>query len=283
VAAEHLVRRALALVPDDEVDVPLELDLADAIFFSGRPDEGYRTASDAAERAARAGDRIGELSGRLQSGIFNLYIGPDGALAKLESVIAEALPELEAAEDDFALHVVHFARAQVARTLDHNDEEIAATERAMFHSQRTGLPHLVAWLIPAGGAAHFYGSTPVEDLLEWIETRAAEFGPSWRLRHWRADALALLGNFDESRALQTEYREMLEERGNRLALGSHLSQNFAAAELFAGNPAAAAERGGRLPDPRGSRRARVPLDRSVLVRTGALRAWPPRRGRGMGA
>src|SRR5262249_3249753 len=94
VAAQHLIRRALGLMPQGEIDVPLEIDLADALFYSGSPEEAYQSLADAAQRAALAGDRIGELCARLEAGVLKLYVGPDGTLAELDEVIAEALPEL---------------------------------------------------------------------------------------------------------------------------------------------------------------------------------------------
>jgi class 3 adenylate cyclase/tetratricopeptide (TPR) repeat protein len=255
VAAQHLLRRALDLVPD-EVDVALEADLADTLFFSGKPEEAYRSVSAAAERAAMAGDRIGELVAGLQSRIFNLYVEPDGAVAELERVIEEAMPELKASGDHLALHLCYFARAQVARVRDHNDEEIEALEQSMLHAQRTGLPHLVAWLVPAGAAARFHGTRPLAELQTWLDQRETEFGPDWRLRQWRGDVLAMLGRFEEARSLQDEYCRGLEERGNRLNLGSFLSQNVAAVELLAGNATAAAEaaeRGCRILEEAGER------------------------------
>jgi class 3 adenylate cyclase/tetratricopeptide (TPR) repeat protein len=245
VAAVHLIRRAISLVPEDEIDVPLEIDLADALFASGGPEESYRSLSETAQRAAAAGDRIGELCALLQGGVCKLYIQPEGAVAELDDLVAESLPELEASGDDYALNLVHFARSQVAHSRSRGDEEREAQERVLFHAQRTGLPHLVAWAVTGGGAARFYGSTPLPELLTWVEERETQFGPDWRMMGWRAAVFALQGRFEEARVLESEFHRAHEERGDLLNLGSNLSQGALRIELLAGDPAAAAALGER--------------------------------------
>jgi class 3 adenylate cyclase/tetratricopeptide (TPR) repeat protein len=254
-AALHLLRRALDLVPDDEVDMPLEIDVADALF-SSRPQEAQQSLTVAAGRAAAAGDRLGELCARLQAAIFKLYTEPAQSMAELEALAAEALPELEAIGDPLGLRVVHFARAQIAHGLSRFDESAAELDQVTYQAQRTGLPHLVAWAIPGGSAARLYGTTPLPDVLEWIDNREAQFGPDWRLAGNRSAVLALLGRFDEARLLQSEFQQMLEEHGDLLTLGSQLSQNAVVLELLAGNLAAAAataERGCRILEEAGER------------------------------
>jgi class 3 adenylate cyclase/tetratricopeptide (TPR) repeat protein len=256
VAAQHLAGRALALVPEDEVDVPLELDHADALFFSGRPQEAYRSLTAAAERAAVAGDRLGELCARLEAGGFKLYIEPGTAMAELEALIAEAQPELEAAGDDLALSVVHVARAQVAHGFSRFDEEVAELDRAMHHAQLTGLAHIVVSGMPGGSGARLFGATPLSDVLGWLDEREAQFGPDWRHAGTRAAVFALIGRFEEARLLQSEFLQAHEERGDLLNLGAHLSQNAVALELLAGDPtaaASAAERGCRILEEAGER------------------------------
>jgi tetratricopeptide (TPR) repeat protein len=256
VAAQHLIRRALDLVPDGEVDAPLEVDLGMAIFFSGRPEEGHRSLVAAAERAEAAGDRTGELSARVQAATFKLYIEPHGASAELDGLIAEVSPELEAAADDFALYALHVAQKELAHLRSRFDDELAAIEPMVHYAQRTGRPHLIYWASQTGGAARFFGSTPLADCLAWLDERQVHVGPDWHDTHWRSAALAMLGRFDEARRLQAEYHDGLEERGDILNLGSNLSQEGAVLELLAGDPAAAAavaERGCRILEDAGER------------------------------
>jgi class 3 adenylate cyclase/tetratricopeptide (TPR) repeat protein len=256
VAALHLIRRALSLVPDGDVDVHLEIDCADTLFFCGRPEEAYRSLVALADRAAAAGDAIGELCARLSGAVYKLFVEPQGAAVDLERVIAETLPELEAAGDDLALHLVHFARMQLAHLRSSYDEELAAIEQMAFYAKRTGQPHLIAWSSEAGGAARFFGSMPLGDVLAWLERREVQTGADRHVAHWRSAALALLGQFDDARRIQSEYYDGLEERGEILTLGANLAQDGVALELLAGDPAAAAvlgERGCRILEEAGER------------------------------
>jgi class 3 adenylate cyclase/tetratricopeptide (TPR) repeat protein len=243
VAALHLVERALGLVPEEEVDVPLEIDRADALFFSGRPEECYSSIRAAHRAAAAAGDRIGELTAQLEVAVYKLYVAPAGALAELEDGIAEARPELEAVGDDFALSVLSFARGQSAHFRNRFDEALVAYDEMIFYARRTGMPHLVMWAVPAGAGPRLYGTTPLTDLLAWLDE--AELGSGARGTGTRIQALSLLGRFDEARLLMREHHQALEERGNLVDLGSNLSQSAVALELLAGDPAAAAELGER--------------------------------------
>jgi tetratricopeptide (TPR) repeat protein len=248
--------RALALVPDGKPDIPLEIDLAWALFGSGRPEEAHTALEAAAERAEVAGDRIGELCARLQASSFRLYVEPEAAAAELDAVIAEATPAIEASGDDYALHTLHFARGQAAHLRSKADAELVAHDRLLFYAQRTEMPHLVAWFSTGGVAARLYGSTALPEMLAWIDEREAQFGRDWRMIGWRALVAAWQGQFEKARLLQAEYHVAHEERGDLLNLGSNLSQNAVVLELLAGDPAAAAalaERGCRILEEAGER------------------------------
>ena len=78
-AAVSLLLRAAALIPPTEVDVALETELADALIWTGRSDDALRRAEAMAERAAAAGDRIGELCGRIHASVVGIYVGTEGA------------------------------------------------------------------------------------------------------------------------------------------------------------------------------------------------------------
>jgi class 3 adenylate cyclase/tetratricopeptide (TPR) repeat protein len=242
-AALHLILRTLDLVPAEEVDVPLEIDLGVAIFFNGKPEEGQRSMFATAERAAAAGDRIGELCARLAGATWRIYSEPHGAGAELESLIADASPELEASADDFALYILYFARMQLAHLRSRFDGELAAIEGMQYHARRSGRAHLIYWSSQAGGASRFNGSTPLADCLEWLDELEKQVGIGWQTAHWRSAMLAVLGRFDEARRFQAEYQEGLEERGDILTLGANLAQDAVTLELLAGDAEAAAELG----------------------------------------
>src|SRR5436309_507827 len=82
-AALNLLDRALALAPSGEIDLALEVDLLDALFFSGQTRDAYMAAGLVAERAAAAGDRVAELSALIEEGVFRLLVEPEGAAEQL--------------------------------------------------------------------------------------------------------------------------------------------------------------------------------------------------------
>ena len=146
-AALNLLDRALALVPSGEFDVALTSDRLNALFSSGQIRDAYLAAGAQAERAAEAGDRVAELSGRIEEGMLRLFVEPEGAAEKSAVRVDVALPVLEDAGDDFALCIayrglgmVDFYRARMDASLG------AVLERALVHTRRTGLPHLEASL-----------------------------------------------------------------------------------------------------------------------------------------
>jgi hypothetical protein len=63
------------------------------------------------------------------------------------------------------------------------------------------------------------------------------------LRSYRALALAMLGRFDEARAMLVEERAELADRGGGLTLATVIGQDQVLVELLAGDHAAAAELG----------------------------------------
>ncbi len=65
-AAVSLLERAAALLAPDEIDLDLETELSDALFWMGRADHALQRADLLAERAAATGDRVGEISERIR-------------------------------------------------------------------------------------------------------------------------------------------------------------------------------------------------------------------------
>jgi tetratricopeptide (TPR) repeat protein len=93
----------------------------------------------------------------------------------------------------------------------------------------------------AGG--RFFGATPVSELLAWLDENDPPRGRDYLLRAYRAGALAMLGRFDEARALLAEARAALAERGRGVMLAVVTGVISTRVELWAGDPAAAHEFG----------------------------------------
>ena len=104
------------------------------------------------------------------------------------------------------------------------------------------------------------------ELLAWLDENEPRAGRDHLLRAYRAGALAMLGRFDEARAILTEARAELAERGGGVLLANITAFESAGVELWADDPAAAAEFGAegfRLYEALGERTS--PVGRGALL------------------
>ena len=255
-AAANLLERAIALSVGNDMDITLTVDLAEAVFFAGRLEDGCRSLSAAAERAARAGDRKTELVARIKERQLRMDVAPEGIADELDSLIAAALPMLEASGDDFGLYVAHYARSVAAHTRGWMEAELTALDRSVLHAQRAALPHFGGWTLLSIATCRFRGPRPVSDLLAWLDEQEKSSMRSPYLRVFRSIALGMLGRFEEARVILASVRAELADRGAKLQLGVAMGQVGVELELLAGDPAAAAklgEEGCRLLEQAGER------------------------------
>jgi class 3 adenylate cyclase/tetratricopeptide (TPR) repeat protein len=237
-AAVGLFERAAALVPSGEFDLALETELSDALLWTGRSDEALKRADALSKRAAAVGDEVGELCGGIQAGIVRTRLEPEGANERLTALVEQALPVFEAAGDDLALYIAYEALALATVRWD---AALDALEQADAHARQAGHrpPGLLGWR----AAGRFFGTTPVSELLAWLDENEPQHGPDHFLRAYRAGALAMLGRFDEARAILAETRAELAERGAGVLLAHITGGESVWVELWAGDPTAAAEFG----------------------------------------
>jgi hypothetical protein len=87
------------------------------------------------------------------------------------------------------------------------------------------------------------GPTPVPELLRWLDEQDATGVQDPYLHAFRGVALAMLGSFDEARAVFALGRAELADRGAQLQYAIATGQFGVELELLAGNPAAAVELG----------------------------------------
>jgi class 3 adenylate cyclase/tetratricopeptide (TPR) repeat protein len=241
-AAVSLFERAAALVPPGELDLAVETGLIDALHETGEIGAAHRRAGSIAERASAADDRVGELCGRIKEGMVRIFLEPEGATEQLEALVEQALPVFEDAGDDLALYIAYSALGRVANIRAQMDAKLEAYERAAAHAQQAGMPHQ---LVGPRGTARVYGTTPVSELLAWVDEQEAQGVRHLFLRRYRGTALAMLGRFDEARVSLAELRAELADRGGGTALASTTGHSAVDVELLAGDPAAAAELGER--------------------------------------
>jgi class 3 adenylate cyclase/tetratricopeptide (TPR) repeat protein len=240
-AAASLLERAAALVPQSEVDLALESELGAVLFWTSRADDALRRADALTERALAAGDQVGALCGRIQAGIARLSLQPEGAAEKLSALVEQALPVLEAAGDDLALHIGYSALGEVAGARGRADAALEAYEQAFAHARQAG--HRPSWMLGTLAWCRFAGTTPVSELLVWLDDTEPHAGRDQFFNAFRAWSLAKLGRFDEARAILSRARAEQLERGGGALFANLTAFESVSVELLAGDPAAAVEFG----------------------------------------
>jgi class 3 adenylate cyclase/predicted ATPase len=264
-AATSLLERAAALVPPGELDLALECDLIDALYWGGNASSALRRAESLAESGAAAGDRVAEFCGRIKDGFIRLYLEPEGAGAeRLAALVEEALPVFHSADHHLGLYTAYDALVWVAFSHVRMDAASEAYERAVAHARQAGRPREV---LAYRARFRFYGTTPAGELLAWLDEPEQRAGWNHHLSRYRAGALAMAGRFDEARAIIAEVRAELAERGGKLLLACITASDCADIELLAGNAAAAAEFGAE-----GCRQLEELGDRGFLSTATAIRA-----------
>jgi tetratricopeptide (TPR) repeat protein len=222
-------------------DFAFESEFGDALMWMGRGDDALRRADDLAEGASTAGDSVGELCGRIRGGVFRLSLEPEGAGEKLAALVEQALPVFHAAGDELALYIAYSALAEAAETRAHWDAALEAYEAAFAYAQQAG--HIPAGFLAWRAACRFFGTTPLSELLAWLDANEPHAGYDHFLRAYRAGSLAMLGRFNEARAILAKQRAELAERGRGVLLANITAFESVWVELWAGDPAAAAEFG----------------------------------------
>ena len=237
-----LFERAAALVPPTELDLALETELGDALFWTGRRDDALRRADALAERASAAGDRVGELCGRIQGGVFRLQprAGGNGEAGRARRASIARVPGRRRRAG--SLHRLLRARVEAgADSRSQQDAALEAYEQAVAHARKAG--HLPAEILASRAALRFFGTTPASELLAWLDENEPPAGRDHFLRAYRAGTLAMLGRFDEARTILAETRAELAERGAGVLLANITAFESVWVELWAGDPTAAAEFG----------------------------------------
>ena len=239
-AAVSLLERAAALLPPDELDLPLEVELGEALFWIGRSDDALRRAELLAERAAAIGNRVVEIAGTILAGVRRLNRQRD-ATEELARSVRQAMPELEAAGDRLALSIAYNALTEVAQMRGQMDSALADFERALGYARQGD--DLSTGDIGTLAAYRCFGSNPASDLLAFLDEHAPGVSRDQFLRAYRAMALAMLGHLDEARAIVAVARADQSERGGGALLANLLSFESVDVELWADDPTAAADFG----------------------------------------
>jgi tetratricopeptide (TPR) repeat protein len=142
------------------------------------------------------------------------------------------------ADDDAALFIAHLAYTGSAFELGKYQSALRAYELALSHARKVG--YQPTDVLANRTAARFFGTTSASDTLAWLDENEPHAGRNYFFRAHRAGTLAMLGRFDEARAILAEDRAALAERGGGVLLANITAFESAWVELWAGDPAAAA-------------------------------------------
>ena len=216
------------------LDVVLEQRLAQTLFMAGDPAEAVACAARTAERAAAAGDPLGELHARINQVRLLVQTDPKGRLGELEALVEEARPPFEQAGYDAGLVALWGAVFWVEHYRCRFDAGAAAAERAIEHARRAGDRQLEQPLLHGLVGDTALGAKPVDEYLLWLDEVVSRYGNRLVIDGWRSSGLGLLGRFEEARALHATTITACQERGARI--GEALSaQNGWRIELDAGD------------------------------------------------
>jgi class 3 adenylate cyclase/tetratricopeptide (TPR) repeat protein len=218
-AAVNLLERASNLVPSGRVDISLELSVVWALFGIGRIADAAARAGTASDRAAEVGDGIGQLRAELTHRYMLLHLDPEGRLAQLEDLIVRARPVFEQAGDQAALGSLWTATFELEHFRCRFGAAADAALRALEHVTAAGEQYLAGLCRLNAGTGLVFGPTPATDVLSWLDQQAAllEPEPTW-IDFERVTVLALIGRFDEARAIHRSTVERMTERGDRLGV-----------------------------------------------------------------
>ena len=229
-AAAALLERALTLTRPYRLDLRLELELVEALYWTD-PERAVAIADLAAQRAAVAEDKADAALARTVAAsvrMNRLEYSPD----EVERLAREALPLLEAAKDDDGLAHVWYALAWVANMRQRYEDWAQAIETAMLHARRAGHPvfgvftHMLA-------TALAYGPRPADEALATLDAAIVDQPHAGALM-LRAVLLAMLDRIDEAWAVALPAGERLRElayatRGAWLAEIAILAGDYEAA------------------------------------------------------
>jgi len=236
-AALALLERAASLLPDERRDGRFEIHLAWARLHTGQGAEAVLSGqAEAAERAAAAGNRVDELTLRLDRACYHVVFDPtEQANKQLLGLIDEAVPELEAAGDEWGLTMAWQTRAVAAGL---QSDVASAAERVVEHARLADSHLMITWGQNSLVYAQYYGTTPVEESLRWLDEH-----PEVERRNvlpLRDRLLAMLGRFDEAHRLLAGAANRVAELGVITHRTGLALRNFDV-EMLKGDPAQAEE------------------------------------------
>jgi class 3 adenylate cyclase len=229
--AAALLERALSLTRPYRHDLRLEVELAEALYWTDLA-RAVAVADAAAQRAAEADDEADAWLARTVAALARMHRG-QGSADEVERLAREALPLLETAQDDDGLAHVWYVLAWAANVREGFEDWAQAIEAALRHARRAGHP-VIGWFTMMLAVPLAFGPRPAGEALARLDAVIAEqpYAGAFLLR---GVLLAMLDRIDEAWSVALPAEERLRELG--LASGGEWLGEIA---LVAGDYEAAA-------------------------------------------
>jgi class 3 adenylate cyclase/tetratricopeptide (TPR) repeat protein len=240
--AAALLERSLTLTRPYQLDLRFEVELADALHWTDLA-RAVAVADVAAQRASEAQDDADAALARTVAAMARMRSGQCSA-DEVERLAREALPLLEAAQDDDGLAHVWNALGWVANMHLRFEDWARAIETAFRHARRAGHPVLGVFAMALADALA-YGPRPTSEALATLDAVIDE-QPYPGALLVRGVLLAMLDQIDEAWAIALPAEERLRElalktggewladiavlAGDYEAAASHLRDAFEALE-----------------------------------------------------
>jgi class 3 adenylate cyclase/tetratricopeptide (TPR) repeat protein len=207
--AAALLERALSLTRPYRLDLRLEVELANALYWTDVR-RAVVVAEAAAERATAAENEADAALARTVAALARMNSNQCSA-DEVERLAREALPLLEAAEDDDGLAHVWYALAWAANNRTRFEDWAQAMEQAQRHARRAGHP-VFGWFTMMLAVALAEGPRPASEALATLDAALADhpYAGGFLLR---ALLLAMLDRIDEAWAVALPAEERLREFG----------------------------------------------------------------------
>jgi class 3 adenylate cyclase/tetratricopeptide (TPR) repeat protein len=212
-AAVPLFERSLLLTRPHRFALHLELDLAEALWSIDLA-RATEIVDAAAARAGLTGDAVGVALARTVAAGLRVWAGLVSA-DEAERIAREALPLLEAVEDETGLVRVWETLALIANTRSRFSDWARAGEEALTHERRAGRPGVHSYGISVALA---YGPRPAGEALAALDALLPE------LRYVgdalvRALLLAMLDRMEDAWAVARPAEERMRELGHTFETG----------------------------------------------------------------
>ena len=220
-AVNLLERAALLLSDDDHARLTLLPSLGFALTQSGELGRADEVLTSAIELARASGDRHSELAAVVERIALRLISRPEEGVETLLRQVDDAIPELEALNDDHALgrawYLIGLARYIWGCRFAEGEEALG---RALDHARRVGDRRQEGQIRTHLWYAAWVGPTPVPEAIRRCNQILAELEHDRLVEAGALRALASLvarrGDFADARLLLGRAREAYDELGMRL-------------------------------------------------------------------